>query len=145
MSKLTLEVERLCRELRERLAEKRARTQDEQQAKRQKPSAIVKQVRGQVFALDRACICGHCPPSRQFDEMHELVPRSKTRGQPPAARFNVQNCVRLSRKCHAMVTGEVGFGKRLRLECLDPAKGAMGPIRGTYHDGRVFVYERKRR
>lgn len=144
MSRLALEVERLCKEIYAGKNQPAVKTRKQvKKAKRRTEAEVIAEVRGQVFELDAACICGKCRPSLKFDEMHEIVARSKTRGLPPEERFNVRNCVRLSRKCHAMVTGEIGHGKRLKLECLDAERGAMGPIRGTFKDGRTFTYQRK--
>lgn len=50
-------------------------------------------------------MCAIClRPGRETDEMHEVIPRSKTRGLPPEQRFNRRNCVRLHRFCHQSVT-----------------------------------------
>src|SRR5687767_3689487 len=130
MSRLALETERMINEMRakskrqEPVRHEPTRKQKKAE-KRKAQSQVIADVRPKVFELDQACICGKCKPSVRFDEMHEIVSRAKTRGLHPEERFNIQNCVRLSRKCHAMVTGEVGHGKRLTLECLDPARGAM--------------------
>lgn len=108
----------------------------ERKAKRDRDeAAVIARVRARVFELDRACICGRCGAS-SFDEMHEVVPRSKTRGLPPEQRFFVANCVRLSRACHAAVTGELGHGKRLTIECV-PAGFSL-----QWKDGRSLVYSR---
>ena len=159
MSKLALEVERLVREMREgktassapqeatkaarpRASARRARPRRSpaKAAKRAKEVAVIDAVRAEVFRLDRQCICGACLPSKT-DEMHEIVPRSKTRGRPPEERFSVQNCVRLSRACHRKVTGDIG-GKKLEIECLSP-QGAMGPIAvKSLVTGRTRVYRR---
>jgi hypothetical protein len=143
MSRLALEVERICKEIRTRKEQPAVLTRQREKAvKRKSAAAVISEVRAAVWVLDAACICGRCKPSK-FDEMHELDARSKTRGRPPEDRFNVRNCVRLSRHCHAMVTGEVGHGKRLQLEVLDQTRGAMGPIRGVFKNGTVFTYQRK--
>lgn len=118
------------------------RSSPKTRARRKTEAEVIAEVRTQVFELDAACICGKCKPSVR-DEMNEVVPRSKTRRMAPEERFNVYVCVRMSRKCHAMFHGEIGHGKRLKLEFLDPEQRAMGPIRGTFKDGRTFVYQRK--
>ena len=74
--------------------------------------------------------------------MHEIVPRSKTRGLPPEQRFSTANCVRLSQKCHHMVTGELGHGKRLKIDA-DAALGANGPVMLTWKTGKTKTYQRR--
>src|SRR5689334_4166901 len=103
----------------------------EKREKRLTRNGIIAFVRRQVFELDPKCICGECK-SRPGDHMHEVVPRSALRGRPPEEIFNIKNCVRLSPKCHALVTGVIGLGKALKIVFLDPALGAMGPIELTW-------------
>ena len=59
-------------------------------------------VRAEVWARDTACrLCGEPFAGPHDGEMHEIHPRSQTRGQCPELRFNLANCVRLHRQCHA--------------------------------------------
>jgi 5-methylcytosine-specific restriction endonuclease McrA len=142
MSKIAQEMQRLADEIfKKKTAPSR---EDRKEQKKTDEKAIIDAVRKEVFVLDSACICGRCRPSDK-DEMHEVISRAKTRGLPPEVRFNTGNCVRLSRKCHAMVTGEVGHGKRLKLEFSDPILGANHPGRVllTWKDGRTKTYARR--
>jgi hypothetical protein len=133
MSKLAQTVQRLVDELHKRDT---TPTRDVNAA-----AAIIREVRAEVFRLDPACICGTCLRSVS-DQMHEIIPRSKTRNQPPEVRFSTKNCVRLSPGCHAKVTGEAGHGKRLTILCEDAERGANGPVRLTWKDGRTRTYQR---
>lgn len=90
-------------------------------AARQTQADVIREVREQVFERDKRCLCGACEPV-DTDEMHEIVPRSKTRGLHPRRRFNKRNCVRLSRRCHADVTHHV-----LALEVFD-LRGAQSKV-----------------
>lgn len=142
MSKLALEVERMCRELREKTKIAKNQTgKQKRRARRRTEGEVIAEVRPQVFEMDSACICGMCKPAKS-DEMHEVISRQKTRGMAPEKRFNVLICVRLSRKCHHATTGEVGRGKSLTITFEDPERGAMGVVVGRYRNGRVFRYER---
>lgn len=76
----------------------------EKRTKREVENAIKSETRALVFHLDPRCVVCFCEPSVD-DEMHEVVPRSKTRGQPPECRFNRRICCRLCRQCHQSVTG----------------------------------------
>lgn len=71
-------------------------------AKRDRAEAAhIAEIRRQVFERDESCrICG----SRMYGEMHEVAPRSKTRGMPLDQRFCLENCVRLCSTCHREVT-----------------------------------------
>lgn len=100
-----------------------ASLEDERQARRMHEADVIAAVRLQVFARDRACRCGVCPPRRD-DEMHELVPRSRTRGRPPEDRFNMRVCLRLSKEYHEAVTRH-----RVRIEVVNSEVGANGPVR----------------
>jgi 5-methylcytosine-specific restriction endonuclease McrA len=62
--------------------------------------------------------------------MHEIVPRSKTRGLPPEERFNLKNCIRLSRSCHRAVTEH-----RKWVHVHDAERGGGGPV--TLSDERA--------
>lgn len=114
------------------------RSSPKTKARRKSEAEVIAVVRSEVFALDPQCICGKCKPSPR-DEMNEVLARSKTRRMAPEERFNVKICVRMSRKCHAMFHGELGHGKRLKVEFLDDA-GAMGRILMTWKDGRMVQY-----
>ena len=140
MSRMSMEFQRMIDELR---SKKSTPTRDEQKiVKRQTKADVIDVVRKQVFALDAACICGVCRPSKS-DEMHEIVSRSALRGKRPEEVFSVRNCVRLSRKCHGLVTGQVGKGKALLVRCLDADLGAMGPVELTWRKtGKQVVYIR---
>lgn len=139
MSKMTMDFQRQMDELRSK--KPLPSRQEQKGVKRQTKTDVIKVVRARVFELDRACICGGCRPSPQ-DEMHEVVPRSALRGRPPEEIFNVRNCVRLSRKCHAQVTGELKHGKSLVITFEDAALGASGPVRLAWAGGRAVVYTR---
>jgi hypothetical protein len=140
MSRMAQAFQRQLDELRGRQPQP---SRKQEKAKKDRTEAEVKtDVRAAVFALDPQCICGQCRP-RDTDEMHELVPRSKTRGLPPAERFNTRNCVRLSRSCHARVTGELGKGKSMTITCMDDAKGADGALL-VAKDGDLVTYRRLR-
>lgn len=95
--------------------------------KQQRQSTVVADVRGQVFTRDKACrACNGLRKRYRFgfidDEMHEIVPRSKTRGMEPEQRFNTQNCIRLCHWCHNDVTE-----KRLHIVALS-VMGADGEV-----------------
>lgn len=141
MSKLAQEMQRLADEI---FKKKKAEpTREERKVeKKDAEKAVIAAVRVEVFKLDSACICGRCRPSDK-DEMHEVVSRAKTRGLPPEVRFSTSNCVRLSRKCHVMVTGEVGHGKRLFLSCEDALLGANHSVTMKWKDGREKTYVRR--
>lgn len=139
MSKLAQEMQRLADEIfKRKTAPSREDRKDE---KKKTQSAVITAVRASVFNLDKACLCGKCRPA-ETDEMHEVVPRSKTRGLPPEVRFSTLNCVRLSRRCHAKVTGELGHGKRLTITFADPSLGANGLVTLTWKDGKSKMYRR---
>lgn len=90
--------------------------------KRREHNAVVSETRALVFELDRVCaVCGGWP--RASDEMHEVIPRSQTRGQPIIMRFNRGNCVRLHRDCHRQVTEH-----SVELAFLDPERGVDGGL-----------------
>jgi hypothetical protein len=140
MSKMTIEFQKMMDELR---GKKPSLTiKQEKTEKRAGHRDVVSDVRAKVFELDRACICGKCPPS-DTDEMHELESRAKTRGRPPEERFSTKNCVRLSRKCHLETTGDIGRGRTLDIQVLDPEKGADGKLMLMFKNGRLAFYERK--
>lgn|SRR5678810_523747 len=115
----------------------------EKEERKKTRAQVVTETRARVFALDKACICGSCKPDAT-DEMHEVQSRAKLRGRPPEEIFNVENCVRLSRRCHRLVTGELGKGKGLRLKFLDK-RGAMGRVELVWNSGRRVVYVRSGR
>lgn len=84
----------------------------EKAAKRKTQREVIALVRDEVFQQDRVCaVCRK--PGKADDEMHEIVPRSKTRGLEPEQRFNVGNCIRLHSACHRAVTEH-----RVQLEFL---------------------------
>jgi hypothetical protein len=94
----------------------------EKRQKRQQAREWIGVVRELVFRLDPRCVvCGGAPTAN--DEMHEIVPRSKTRGLPPEQRFNRGNCVRLHGHCHREVTEN-----RTRLTFLEPKLGVDGGL-----------------
>ena len=70
--------------------------------------AVIREVRGAVFARDRVCtICGGKRRRESLgleDQMNEIVPRSKTRGMAPRERFNLENCHRVCAACHQDIT-----------------------------------------
>jgi len=74
------------------------------EAKRKHKADIIRAVRIQVMQRDAACrVCG----STRDAEMHELVPRSLLRGQPPEDIYTLHNCLRLCggpKGCHGKVT-----------------------------------------
>lgn len=82
-------------------------------------SAVIRETREFVWDRDRGCRYTGVP--RDDDEMHEIVPRSKTRGMPPEERFNTGNCIRLSREIHRKVTRH-----QLEIEVTDA--GADGTV-----------------
>lgn len=139
MSRMSMDFQRQMDELRKN---QRTPTREERKGeKKAVKSHVIAQVRARVFELDRACICGKCKPSDKFDEMHEVVSRAQLRGRPPEDIFNVRNCVRLSRKCHLLVTGTIGKGKAITISFLDDAL-AMGRIKLTWKNGQEVVYHR---
>lgn len=143
MSKLAQDVQRMCAEIYAKKPVEATPTRKKaKKAKKAVQSDVVMSVHDEVWALDPACICGSCKPAAT-DEMHELNSRAKTRGMAPEIRFSTKNCVRLSRKCHAMVTGEVGHGKRLKIQILDDTLGANGPLLLTWKTGKLVTYQRK--
>jgi hypothetical protein len=140
MSKLAQTVQTLANAIFQQVTPP-SRAEVKQAAKAQQ-TAWIAEVRAAVFAMDPACICGQCRRS-DTDQMHEVVSRAKTRGQPIETRFNTGNCVRLSRACHAMVTGEVGHGQRLAVTFADPVLMAHGDVLLTWTDGRTRLYRRR--
>lgn len=90
--------------------------------RRQTQSAVVVAVRVRVFELDPLCVvCLGVPLGT--DEMHEVVPRSRTRRMDPDDRFNRRMCVRLHRTCHRDVTEH-----RIEMAFLDHARGVDGGL-----------------
>lgn len=90
--------------------------------KRQHHAEVVAATRELVFRLDPVCIvCARGPFGT--DEMHEVIPRSQTRGLEPERRFNRRICVRLCRVCHRDVTE-----KRVRMKFADESKGVDGGV-----------------
>lgn len=87
--------------------------------------AVIGAVRKLVFARDPHCRACQGRRHGRFkdDEMHEIVPRSATRGLPPEERFNTANCLRLCHLCHQDVTE-----KRSRIESMS-TDGADGLLR----------------
>lgn len=82
--------------------------------------AHIKRIREQVFERDVICRCCAGKRNAYFpDEMHELIPRSATRGRPVEERFSLVNCVRLCNLCHNDVTEK-------RLVIVFHAAGAEG-------------------
>lgn len=74
----------------------------------------IRKTREKVWRRTSHCEC--CGDSEQETaqkhpkaehEMNEDPPRSKTRGLPPAQRFNVRVCCRICRPCHKLVTDNV--------------------------------------
>lgn len=107
----------------------------EKRQKRKQAGEWIGVVRELVFRLDPCCaVCKGA--ARHDDEMHEIVPRSKTRGLPPEQRFNRANCVRLHRGCHRDVTE-----KRTRMTFLDPKLGVDGGLL-VRREGRETFYFR---
>jgi hypothetical protein len=96
--------------------EKRATTK----AKRDKARAAhIAEIRRQVFARDKFCrIC-----YRLSQDMHEIVPRSKTRGLSNEIRFSLANCIGVCRECHERITRHQyecsGDANRLTVTILD--------------------------
>jgi|MudIll2142460700_1097286.scaffolds.fasta_scaffold32345_4 5-methylcytosine-specific restriction endonuclease McrA len=78
----------------------RTRAQDKQ-TKRVHRADHIRAIRLQVMQRDPACRVCH---STNGAEMHELVPRSRLRGQPPEVIYTLVNCLRLCSKCHGRVT-----------------------------------------
>lgn len=142
MSRMTMEFQRMMDEMRKQRPQ--PSRQAEKVTERETKAAVIAATRQEVFRLDPACICGSCPP-KATDEMHEVVPRSKLRGRHVAEIYNRRNCVRLSRECHALVTGVVGKGKGLHIKFRNKELGAMGPVRLKWKDGRRVIYQRKER
>jgi 5-methylcytosine-specific restriction endonuclease McrA len=108
--------------------------------RRAQERAWIEQVRREVFRLDPVCVV--CDVPSPSDELHEVVPRSRTRGQPPDQRFSRQLCVRLCRICHRDVTEH-----RVELAFYDMALGVdgglliqdrcwIGNVAKVYHRGR---------
>ena len=140
MSKLSLAVQRMVDELRQKTPEPSRKAVKRQ--KRETQAEIIVRVRKEVFLLDAACICGECRPSVK-DEMNEVLSRAQTRGLPPEQRFNTGNCVRMSPKCHRLFHGILKVGKGLFLRFLDEQRRANGPIEVTRKDGRITIYQRQ--
>jgi 5-methylcytosine-specific restriction endonuclease McrA len=93
------------------------------EVKRKHRADIIREVRLRVMQRDTACrVCG----STRDAEMHEMVPRSLLRGQPPETIYTTANCLRLCSNCHRAVTAH-----RLTLVPVVEALGA---------DGRVEVH-----
>lgn len=84
-------------------------------------AAFVGFVRALVFGRSDCCqLCG-TPHGRH--EMHEARSRAQLRGRPPEVVFNLWNCARLCRDCHADVTAH-----RVDLVMGRPDKGCNGPL-----------------
>lgn len=63
-------------------------------------------------------------------EMNELIPRSLTRGLPPAERFNSAICLRMCPPCHSLFHAE-----RLGVRVLDDAIGMDGDYEVITYNG----------
>ena len=113
------------REKRVRASTRRHRK--ERTAKRATENEVKAVTRALVFRLDPRCVVCLGPPSAD-DEMHEVIPRSKTRGRPPEERFNRQVCCRLCPSDHARVTAN-----GITMAFLDSDAGVDG--------GLVFQYQ----
>jgi hypothetical protein len=114
-------------------------------AKQDAHRTVVAAVRAEVFRLDTRCVVCLGPPTPD-DAMHEVRPRSKTRGLPPAQRFNRQNCVRVhdgpGRSCHRWLTGDLGVGKAITMAFLDAEQGVDGGLLIQKADGTAVIYRR---
>lgn len=89
-----------------------------------KEAAIIGETHTIVFIRDSSCrACRGARNSWLSDQMHEIVPRSQTRGLDPADRFNSKNCVRVCAKCHQDITEH-----RLRVVPVSWRRGANGPL-----------------
>lgn len=73
----------------------------EKASKRQHRADLIRAVRVQV--MQRDLVCRVCSSTRDA-EMHEIVPRSLLRGQPPEDIYTLANCLRLCSRCHGKVT-----------------------------------------
>jgi 5-methylcytosine-specific restriction endonuclease McrA len=92
-------------------------------------------VREAVVARDRGR-CRICEAKLYtVGEMHEVEPRSKTRGLPNPLRFSTANCLMLCHKCHQAVTEH-----RLTIK-VGPA-GADGPLAIFGRDGGLILTAR---
>ena len=119
------------------------RPSERTRAKNKTEAEVIAETRALVFELDPACVCGKCKP-RPDDQMHEIDARSKTRGKAPEDRFNRRNCVRVSAKCHLLITGDLGKGKELRITRMSNELGADGGLMLTWKStGEMVVYRRK--
>lgn len=107
--------------------------------KRTSEADVIAAVRAEVFRLDAVCVVCGKPPGPS-DAMHEILPRSKTRGMRPEERFNRRNCVRVhdgpGYPCHRDLTEH-----RTRIAFLDPRLGADGGLQIS--GATTAVYRRK--
>lgn len=97
----------------------RTRAQDKQ-TKRVHRADHIRAIRLQVMQRDPACRVCH---STNGAEMHELVPRSRLRGQPPEVIYTLVNCLRLCSRCHGLVTRH-----EVTLTPVTAAHGANGRV-----------------
>ncbi len=96
-------------------------TKDQERvAKHDELVRVIAETRAAVMVRDRLCrACGQRPST----EMHEQPSRAKTRGKPPAERFNRRVCIGLCLLCHRDVTAH-----RMVLMPVGPERGFEGPI-----------------
>ena len=83
----------------------------DRRADRKHQREVIASVRRDLWARETHCALCLRAFAGSEGEMHEIIPRSATRGQPPEERFNLRNCVRLHRACHQQTS-------RLRLHGL---------------------------
>lgn len=113
------------------------RHRKEKSIKRKTQAEVIEAVRRDVFQLDVVCAVCYRALVSDADEMHEIIPRSKTRGLPPEQRFNVKICIRLHSGCHQTVTGN-----RIKLQFVDPLLGIRGGVRVLAGDKELWIYKR---
>lgn len=105
----------------------------EKRSKKQRENAWIAEVRERIAERDNGCrVCEWMVESTGIAhrwsygclEMHEIVYRSQTRGQPIEQRVNMHNCILLCREHHQAI-----HEKRLRVVIVDDECGADGVVR----------------
>lgn len=100
----------------------------ERQEKKDALNRQIADTRRRVWARSSVCeVCGDTEREtaskchKAEHEMHERVLRSKTKGLPPAERYNVAICVRTCPLCHHDLHAQI-----VRIAVADEALGMQG-------------------
>jgi 5-methylcytosine-specific restriction endonuclease McrA len=93
----------------------------ERAKKRRQERQWISAVRGEVFKRDSKC--RSCGIVAGVHHLHEIVYRSRTRGQPIKSRISTNNCIRLCLECHQAI-----HLSRLTVVVHDKDLGANGIV-----------------